>query len=117
MAAVATTAERNDGVSSSDGPEHTRALEARADHGFASGFDYAGADKQALLTECGIAHAFGITFQVVGLYPNRCRQLGIFRRQRPQFGDQFFDLAVIQEMLRSEERRVGKECRSRWAPY
>src|SRR3712207_8547551 len=21
------------------------------------------------------------------------------------------------EMLRSEERRVGKECRSRWAPY
>ena len=21
------------------------------------------------------------------------------------------------ELLRSEERRVGKECRSRWAPY
>ena len=21
------------------------------------------------------------------------------------------------EMLRSEERRVGKECRSRWSPY
>ena len=22
-----------------------------------------------------------------------------------------------QEILRSEERRVGKECRSRWSPY
>ena len=21
------------------------------------------------------------------------------------------------EMIRSEERRVGKECRSRWSPY
>ena len=24
---------------------------------------------------------------------------------------------IIQSMLRSEERRVGKECRSRWSPY
>ena len=24
---------------------------------------------------------------------------------------------LIQDMLRSEERRVGKECRSRWSPY
>ena len=23
----------------------------------------------------------------------------------------------IEQMLRSEERRVGKECRSRWSPY
>ena len=26
-------------------------------------------------------------------------------------------LAVTTEDLRSEERRVGKECRSRWSPY
>ena len=26
----------------------------------------------------------------------------------------FFDLAST---MRSEERRVGKECRSRWSPY
>ena len=25
--------------------------------------------------------------------------------------------AEIVEVLRSEERRVGKECRSRWSPY
>src|SRR5258708_3537154 len=24
---------------------------------------------------------------------------------------------AINEMVRSEERRVGKECRSRWSPY
>ena len=25
--------------------------------------------------------------------------------------------AVFDDLLRSEERRVGKECRSRWSPY
>src|SRR5256885_3484631 len=27
------------------------------------------------------------------------------------------DLAALTAHLRSEERRVGKECRSRWSPY
>ena len=27
------------------------------------------------------------------------------------------DLDTSNVMLRSEERRVGKECRSRWSPY
>src|SRR5205809_6314729 len=27
------------------------------------------------------------------------------------------DVRALAEHLRSEERRVGKECRSRWAPY
>ena len=26
-------------------------------------------------------------------------------------------MAQIMEAIRSEERRVGKECRSRWSPY
>ena len=26
-------------------------------------------------------------------------------------------MSVAQFLLRSEERRVGKECRSRWSPY
>ena len=26
-------------------------------------------------------------------------------------------IAQVGEVLRSEERRVGKECRSRWSPY
>mgnify|MGYP007105089263 CR=1 FL=1 len=27
------------------------------------------------------------------------------------------DKVTFQDKLRSEERRVGKECRSRWSPY
>src|SRR3712207_1947325 len=27
------------------------------------------------------------------------------------------DLLLVELQLRSEERRVGKECRSRWSPY
>ena len=30
--------------------------------------------------------------------------------------DQFFSEGLI-DYIRSEERRVGKECRSRWSPY
>ena len=50
--------------------------------------------------------------------------LGLGSNLSSSFGDRFqnIDLAVsalegygIQ--LRSEERRVGKECRSRWSPY
>src|SRR2546429_9766667 len=26
-------------------------------------------------------------------------------------------IALVATMMRSEERRVGKECRSRWSPY
>src|SRR5256884_117046 len=29
----------------------------------------------------------------------------------------FADLAIVHAWKRSEERRVGKECRSRWSPY
>ena len=27
------------------------------------------------------------------------------------------DIGLVAEQARSEERRVGKECRSRWSPY
>ena len=28
-----------------------------------------------------------------------------------------YHLILLDVMMRSEERRVGKECRSRWSPY
>ena len=40
----------------------------------------------------------------------QCRELGI-RRPRNKYRN------VAESYLRSEERRVGKECRSRWSPY
>src|SRR3712207_5703445 len=36
------------------------------------------------------------------------------RNQRPKV-DEYDDYLFV--VLRSEERRVGKECRSRWSPY
>ena len=27
------------------------------------------------------------------------------------------EISAIRDYIRSEERRVGKECRSRWSPY
>ena len=33
-----------------------------------------------------------------------------------QYESELVELA-IEELDRSEERRVGKECRSRWSPY
>ena len=34
-----------------------------------------------------------------------------------EFLSQFKTEADVSKFLRSEERRVGKECRSRWSPY
>jgi len=31
--------------------------------------------------------------------------------------DRIYDMDGDQSCIRSEERRVGKECRSRWSPY
>ena len=28
-----------------------------------------------------------------------------------------YDTTLAEKLMRSEERRVGKECRSRWSPY
>ena len=33
------------------------------------------------------------------------------------FIDKMARRVVLKEQVRSEERRVGKECRSRWSPY
>ena len=35
----------------------------------------------------------------------------------PQMTVEAIQDAVELELMRSEERRVGKECRSRWSPY
>ena len=37
---------------------------------------------------------------------------GVFKGHRPEISN--WDAPT---MRRSEERRVGKECRSRWSPY
>src|SRR5436189_6120735 len=76
-----------------------------------------GDDLPALLACCGMAcPSVGVLLQVfIGQ--------SIFKRTAVQI--QRHDISsseralgeIRQEQFRSEERRVGKECRSRWAPY
>src|SRR5450755_1841404 len=49
-------AQRQDGVGSPDGPEHSRLFEAIADHRLASSFNYTRANKQVLAAKFGITH-------------------------------------------------------------
>src|SRR2546422_10889593 len=49
--------------------------------------------------------------------PGGARRLGLPAAERvPQKATQRSD-EQVEEAARSEERRVGKECRSRWSPY
>src|SRR2546429_3030368 len=46
--------------------------------------------------------------------------VGVGRTQRAHIRGNLADLAFVRaahDDVRSEERRVGKECRSRWSPY
>ena len=38
-------------------------------------------------------------------------------RVKVEFEAAEFSKGLTKAVLRSEERRVGKECRSRWSPY
>src|SRR5258708_14289507 len=41
----------------------------------------------------------------------------IWHARSKSFAYHFFEKASWRVSVRSEERRVGKECRSRWSPY
>ena len=46
-----------------------------------------------------------------------CRYKGVEIIEGHLMSDHVHMLVMIPPKLRSEERRVGKECRSRWSPY
>src|ERR1017187_2963508 len=49
-----------------------------------------------------------------GAFADDAEQADLARRARVRAAAKFHRIAVER---RSEERRVGKECRSRWSPY
>src|SRR5258708_36077037 len=54
----------------------------------------------------------------ISLYQTRCSMRGGTRPSAlAQTGRQHPDAVLCADPGRSEERRVGKECRSRWSPY
>mgnify|MGYP006979387735 CR=1 FL=1 len=44
-------------------------------------------------------------------------ELKIIRQSLKEANDAITVISRDKDLLRSEERRVGKECRSRWSPY
>ena len=40
----------------------------------------------------------------------------LYKNMSPEY-DKSIAFKTACELIRSEERRVGKECRSRWSPY
>ena len=43
--------------------------------------------------------------------------VGIVAEYHPFHNGHLYQMQKAKALLRSEERRVGKECRSRWSPY
>src|ERR1051326_5153949 len=83
---------------------------------------------QRLLSACRIDTAFGNTpedLKKIGIQATACclvRSMFIFNHAAARRLDVvYFSIEIIFELpvitARSEERRVGKECRSRWSPY
>ena len=61
--------------------------------------------NQVLSKKSGVNHAEIIAINKAG------QKLGDFRFEDTEL------FITLEPLLRSEERRVGKECRSRWSPY
>src|SRR3712207_9219299 len=63
----------------------------------------------AALTDCVLYAVFrDDLFDVMGRFPEGAVRLNRVLAARAR---------ELEDLVRSEERRVGKECRSRWSPY
>ena len=70
-----------------------------------------------------VENKFGVLSRVAGLFSGRgynIHSLNVAPCEDERFSRMTIDVNEGSEKLdqvRSEERRVGKECRSRWSPY
>ena len=62
-----------------------------------------------------IAHVIGVAWTVAALIASTVAGLWLVRVQRRRAWSALRE--AVASGARSEERRVGKECRSRWSPY
>src|SRR3712207_6408327 len=77
-----------------------------------SKFDPLIAEREALL-DTGVRDPFGLVMEKV-LSPTRAIVKG---KETILLGTYNYMGMTFDPDVRSEERRVGKECRSRWSPY
>ena len=73
----------------------------------------------------GLDHGIGTTDEIDHLGNRRVRSVGELLQNQFRIGFSRMERVIRERMtlqsqdqsVRSEERRVGKECRSRWSPY
>ena len=58
-----------------------------------------------------------IDYQVNGIDLKFTTDAGVFSKTRVDYGSGVLIKEMANIIFRSEERRVGKECRFRWSPY
>ena len=77
----------------------------------------------AAMRRIGLATPVGHTVGTLAAALDAVVEIGYPAVIRPSFtlggtgGGVAYNRAELEELVRSEERRVGKECRSRWSPY
>ena len=78
-----------------------------------------GADLVGMSTalEAIAARHLGAEVLAISLVTNLAAGLSAHGLDHGEVGDQGDGQHLRAQMARSEERRVGKECRSRWSPY
>ena len=76
-----------------------------------------GYDSAAIVALAKSHNEYVTTFSA-GFADDKRSELAAAARIAKHFGTQHHEIVLERrEVLRSEERRVGKECRSRWSPY
>src|SRR5215813_11480002 len=83
-------------------------------------FVSANAVEQAFLLAPGLARGLRVVFAVGAATARALHTHGVEDVIVPEDGadsEALLRLPRLQDVSRSEERRVGKECRSRWSPY
>jgi len=68
---------------------------------------------EVLLIGLGLLSGVGVVIALCRRQRQAAQRAGQMLLQATEAGD----IVQMQALLRSEERRVGKECRSRWSPY
>src|SRR6266576_481819 len=84
LAADPITAKCNDGVGSTNGPEHSGVFEPPTDDGPTSGLDHTGTDEEFVGSELCVAHTFSIALEEVGFGVQQFSQCGAWSRKIAQ---------------------------------
>ena len=88
---------------------------ARLDSTMVAGLDYASGAQGQFSALFGLVAVFQAFFLAGSLILTTLPETGAFRSLTALVDSREPNAAPA--LLRSEERRVGKECRSRWSPY